>query len=182
MLRWVLLPRCDLLLKATDYNLIHLWRIFLNTLEREKIPSWNLSNLDYSMWQLRSNRIFQNQNMLFCLKSNEQKTKMNVAEYIIPWNTILRQMPYILFLLILCRFNTRRSRCLSLDNKAAFMRIAEFCSPALARSRYLNAVSTLSIIISQHALETIENYIREKHVFSYLIYLRYDSHWKEELV
>ena len=101
--------------------------------------------------------------MLFCLKSNEQKTKLHVAECIIPWNTILRQMPYILFLLILCRFNTRRSRCLSLDNKAAFMRIAEFCSPALARSRYLNAVSTM---ISKHVLETIENCIRDKHVSS----------------
>ena len=30
------------------------------------------------------------------------------------------------------------------ENKAAFTRIADFCSPALARSRYLNALSTVS--------------------------------------
>ena len=88
----------------------------------------------------------------------------------------MRQTPkqYILFLLILCtgcRFNARRLRCLSLDNKAAFMRIANFCSPALARSRYLNTVSTLSIMISKHVLETIGNCVREKYVFSYEIYL-----------
>ena len=44
-----------------------------------------------------------------------------------------------------------------------FTRIADFCSPALARSRYLNAVSTM---ISKHVLETIENCIRDKHVSS----------------